>query len=846
MGRSSRATKAAAQLPATADVAGSGAEPATPTPHATAARSRGAPIVVVDTEEELPPPPEPPLILPSTAAAVRTKERQLAGQGVQLAPTAVGGVVQQEDWEEDADLDAAADAALEQQQEGPGMLQRAVDAASSAAAGAYAAAAPVVKQAVAATADFAASGLGVAAGAAEAVAEAAGPEEGEDWGPEKAGTQQAAYTAPTVATHTGPLRPRDAAATLAAAEHAATAAPRAAQAQHKATAAVTTAAVLPASAAAPAATGQGYFPTVGATAPAPVPEPTMSGALSAKRVVAERLTGLAAQARMPPATPAGRAGQAARARGKGPRGAPGMDEDWISELVERLWPFIKASVEQMAWEMLPDILEQSEPAWIHDINLKKLVLGDKEPDISNIRVWMDDNDTMDDCYLEFDFEWRSKQIQVLPASMDKAWIPNIIEDKLKDLLDFTVGVEDAMLKGRVRVTLRPLLYRIPVVGAVQVSLVEQPEFDFDLTLGNSTNVPMEPALKSWIKQTLQDMVFASYVSPEHFFLQIDPEAQDLERPVGVLAVEVVEATKVPRMDFFTRSSPFVELYVRTSMKRQTAIKSTTKHPRWSESFEFPVHVAEHQELRMVLYDYDWASANDEIGRACVRVKDLPPGQTQDLWLDVGSESEKELADAKGDMRKRDRAMVAAAKPLRGGSTKRCQLHIRATYYTFTDAEEKLIMRGQRQGMAAVLDSAEGRGMSPSLRRLLQSGMVSVRVARADGLSLSSLFGRPSVKGKVRAGDQEKELAAVKASRHGCVQFDQPVELAIGAELTRNKGAKVVIELQSGGLFGGDTIGTVQVPLGDLMQRKHMHQEFRLEGADSGRVELELQWKPYFG
>lgn len=31
-----------------------------------------------------------------------------------------------------------------------------------------------------------------------------------------------------------------------------------------------------------------------------------------------------------------------------------------------------------------------------------------------------------------------------------------------------VGVEDAMLKGRMRVTLRPLLNRVPVVGAVQV------------------------------------------------------------------------------------------------------------------------------------------------------------------------------------------------------------------------------------------------------------------------------------------------------------------------------------------------------------------------------------------
>jgi hypothetical protein len=28
--------------------------------------------------------------------------------------------------------------------------------------------------------------------------------------------------------------------------------------------------------------------------------------------------------------------------------------------------------------------------------------------------------------------------------------------------------------------------------------------------------------------------------------------------VGVLSVEVVEAIKVPKMDFFTRSSPFVE------------------------------------------------------------------------------------------------------------------------------------------------------------------------------------------------------------------------------------------------------------------------------------------------
>lgn len=54
--------------------------------------------------------------------------------------------------------------------------------------------------------------------------------------------------------------------------------------------------------------------------------------------------------------------------------------------------------------------------------------------------------------------------------------------------------------------------------------------------------------------------------------------------------------------------------MRNSQRRQTATKKNTKHPRWNETFELPVHVPEHQELRASLWDYDWASPDDEIGR----------------------------------------------------------------------------------------------------------------------------------------------------------------------------------------------------------------------------------------
>lgn len=43
---------------------------------------------------------------------------------------------------------------------------------------------------------------------------------------------------------------------------------------------------------------------------------------------------------------------------------------------------------------------------------------------------------------------------------------------------------------------------------------------------------------------------------------LPPPPADIERPVGVLVVKVVEATRVPRMDFLTKSQPFVELWVR--------------------------------------------------------------------------------------------------------------------------------------------------------------------------------------------------------------------------------------------------------------------------------------------
>jgi hypothetical protein len=50
-------------------------------------------------------------------------------------------------------------------------------------------------------------------------------------------------------------------------------------------------------------------------------------------------------------------------------------------------PYVRQSIEKMAWEMMPAILEENEPSWIHDLSLKKFELGKKEPDIKRIHVF---------------------------------------------------------------------------------------------------------------------------------------------------------------------------------------------------------------------------------------------------------------------------------------------------------------------------------------------------------------------------------------------------------------------------------------------------------------------------
>jgi hypothetical protein len=432
-------------------------------------------------------------------------------------------------------------------------------------------------------------------------------------------------------------------------------------------------------------------------------------------------------------------------------------------------------------------------------------------------------------------------------------VPNFIEEQLAKLLRMVVGVEDATVKGTLQIAMRPLLYRLPIVQAMQIGFTEMPsEFEFTPSLeggplGNALNTLL-PSIKSWLKSTVNEAIWMPYVLPEHYFYPLEENAPDLQRPLGVLHCHVVEATYIPRMDFFgAGADTFVECYVRHTQRNKTSVISGT-HPIWkNEAFVMPLHSKQHQKLRFALFDYDAISPNDEIGRCEIAILDLPEEQTQDLWLDIYNESEEEQHAAKNGQRgiqysRGERALRALAKPFAGHSTKKTQLHVQVHWRTWTDLETQFIKYAMKHGIRkSVLNQ---QGLDPGLREMLLSGAVHVAVQQCRGLNIHGFLQRPSVKMVVRVGNLEpQETPPFKVSRRGNADLSTAlVQINVAGHEGTDDDVMVRIDIQKVGfLSGNDVVGSFAVPLAELIDKGCISGEKKLKKVSLSKGPSSRQW-----
>eukprot|EP00877_Chromochloris_zofingiensis_P010136 jgi/Chrzof1/5376/Cz16g00170.t1 len=431
----------------------------------------------------------------------------------------------------------------------------------------------------------------------------------------------------------------------------------------------------------------------------------------------------------------------AKAQGIGIQDGRHNDPEWLTTLLRHMWPYLSSTIQKQVWAMLPDMLQQSKPKWITTLDLQKFDLGTACPLVNNVIAGQGPDPGAEDVFLEMDVQWVAKgsdvelKVNPLPTFITK--IPG-----LKSLTSFTVGVEDIAVRARVRVTMIPMLNDVPLVGALQVALLEDPLIDFELTVGQGSGggAGLLDLLEPWLRNFVTDTISSSYVLPGHYFYPLAQGIPDIQTAHGLLEVVVIEAESVPKMDYLTNSSPYCKLWLSGAKKhtKQTEVVDYTKNPKWTKDTHhgFVVHVPDHQKLVLSLYDSDYGG-DDEIGRTTLPLKDLPAGRTRDMWLGFVEDEQDAMpgggpktaghnagvyqGTADGHDKEHRSLVDKAMKAINPGPNqanqhlKECKLHVQVTYFPLSSAD----IRSLNIAMAKKQNPPADFLQQPVLKQLVQ-------------------------------------------------------------------------------------------------------------------------------
>ncbi len=172
----------------------------------------------------------------------------------------------------------------------------------------------------------------------------------------------------------------------------------------------------------------------------------------------------------------------------------------------------------------------------------------------------------------------------------------------------------------IRLAFSPLTPTFPCFGALTVSFMGQPFFDFSLKIA-AGDLMAAPGIDAAVSRLIRDLV-QLIVWPQRVVIPLSEEgdaaANRLQpRASGVLLVNLVRARGLPVTDIASGSIyPFIKMRVSGQVEvAETGKKGRTQAPVWDELFALLATDVRLQTLEVDLYDTSAASADGHVGAA---------------------------------------------------------------------------------------------------------------------------------------------------------------------------------------------------------------------------------------
>ncbi|XP_059176680.1 extended synaptotagmin-1-like isoform X3 [Physella acuta] len=291
--------------------------------------------------------------------------------------------------------------------------------------------------------------------------------------------------------------------------------------------------------------------------------------------------------------------------------------EWINKILSQMWPYIGEYVEKILRENVEQSIRASLPAAMQSFKFSKIDLGDIPPRIGGLKVYSQLR--RDEIYMDLELNYSSD---------------SNIAVSVKGI---NAGIKDLTIHGTLRVVMKPLINKMPLVGGVLVFFLKNPELNFDLT--NLANAFDLPGLSDMLHSIIQEQIANFMVLPNRFPIKL---AEDLDlnklrypQPEGVVRVKILEAKDLKKADIGItgkgKSDPYVIIKVGPK-EMKTKVIGNSVAPVWNESFEMTVDSADGQLLYLEVFDEDPGKTDDELGRVSFDLSKLQDKGFEDEWL----------------------------------------------------------------------------------------------------------------------------------------------------------------------------------------------------------------------
>lgn len=251
--------------------------------------------------------------------------------------------------------------------------------------------------------------------------------------------------------------------------------------------------------------------------------------------------------------------------------------EWVNKILHQVWPNANDYAKDLVKEVIePNVAAALAAYKLNGFKFDRLILGNIPPRIGGVKVY-DKHVDRNEIVMDLDLFYTSDcDINFMLAGVRG-------------------GIKNFEIHGVVRVVMKPLISKIPLVGGLQIFFLNNPNIDFNL-VGIADFLDM-PGLNDMLRRIIVEQVGAIMVLPNKLPItlsdQVPAALLKMPEPEGILRIHVVEAKDLMKKDISMlgkgKSDPYAILTVGSQQFRTQTIDNTV-NPKWDYWCEVSVVV----------------------------------------------------------------------------------------------------------------------------------------------------------------------------------------------------------------------------------------------------------------